>query len=176
MTRMPDLPPPPPSGPPPSGPPSGPPPSGPPRAGGRSKVPLIVGGGMVIALAVVVVLVLTLTGSKDAADASSVQDVADVALAAAEDLDVDAGIDLFCDAPSADDRAELDDLIDEARERADTDDPEVDYDVSDVEGDTSGSFAVRVTSDEEGLDDAELEFTVTVESRGGRSCIADVSS
>ncbi|MFB9314577.1 glycoside hydrolase family 18 protein [Nocardioides plantarum] len=184
---MSDLPPPPPSGPPPSGPPpSGPPPAGPPPAGppaagpsaaggptsGRSKAPWIVGLALVAVLAVVVVLVVTLTGSKAAEDARSVQDVADIAVDAAQDLDVDAGVDLLCEAPGASDRDQLESLIDEARDRAGTDDPDVDYEISDVEGDKSGSFRVHVTSDEQGLEDQELDFVVRVDVRGERSCIA----
>ena len=181
MGAMSDLPPPPPSGPPPSGPPpSGPPPSGPPpssgppadqRPGARSRTPWIVGLALVAVLAVVVVLVVTLTGSKAAEDARSVQDVADVALDAAEDLDVDAGVDLLCEAPDASDREQLESLIDEARDRAGTDDPDVDYEISDVKGDETGSFRVHVTSDEDGLDDQELDFVVRVNVRGDRSCI-----
>lgn len=164
-----DLPPPP-AGP----PPSGPPPSGPPAAG-RNRLPYVVGGGLVLLLVVVVVLVVTLTGSKAAEDARSVQDVADIAVDAAEDLDVDAGIDLLCEAPTAAERDELEDLLDQARDRAGTQDPEVDYEISDVEGDETGSFRVQVSSDEDGLDDEQLDLVVLVESRDGRSCIAGLS-
>lgn len=165
-----DVPPPPPSGPPPSSPPPSGPSAGPP-AGARSRLPWLVGGGVVLLLLVVVVLVVTLTGSKAAKDARSVQDVADIAVDAAQDLDVDAGIDLLCSAPSDDERRELQDLIDEGRQRAGTDDPDVDYQVSDVEGDATGSFQVRVSSDEAGLEDQEFSVRVNVSKRGERSCI-----
>jgi hypothetical protein len=120
----------------------------------------------------VVVLVLVTTGG----DAETVEEVADDAVAAAEDLDVGAGIDLLCDAPSDGDRDDLEDLIDEARDRAGTHDPEVRYEISDVEGDASGSFVVTVTSDEDGLDDERLEMRVIVEERGDRACISDVEA
>ena len=123
---------------------------------------------MLVLLLVVGGVVLALSGG----DAESVQDVADQAVDAAEDLDVDAAIDLLCEAPTGAQREELDELIDGGREAAGTDDPEVSYEVSDVTGDTTGSFRVVVTSEEEGLTDRELDAIVVVEARGGRSCIA----
>lgn len=131
---------------------------------------------MIIAVAVIVVVgavtaaAITLSGG----DPTSVEDVADEAVDAAEDLDVDAGIDLLCDAPTSEQRSDLGDLIDEARDRAGTDDPDVDYEISDVEGDTAGSFLVTVTSEEDGLDDERIEMRVLVEADGDRSCIAGV--
>ena len=62
---------------------------------------LVVSGG-------VTALVLTSGG-----DPTSVQEVADAAIDAAEDLDVDEGVDLLCDAPSEDERDQLEDLIEE---------------------------------------------------------------
>jgi len=112
--------------------------------------------------------VLALSGG----DAESVQDVADQAVEAAEDLDVDAGIDLLCEAPTEEQRDELQDLIDGGRDEAGTDDPDVSYEISDVEGGASGTFRVRVTSDEDGLTDRDLEAVIVVEARDGRSCIA----
>lgn len=104
---------------------------------------------------------------------TSVQDVADEAVDAAEALDVDAGIDLLCEAPKSWERRELERLIETAQEQAGTDDPDVTYEVSDVQGDAEGSFEVRVTSDEEQLEDDELAAEVFVEQRGERSCIAE---
>lgn len=114
--------------------------------------------------------VLALSGG----DAESVQEVADQAVEAAEDLDVDAGIDLLCEKPTAEQQDELEELIEGAREESGTDDPDVSYEVSDVPDGASGTFDLRVTSDEEGLDDAELEVVVVVEAQDGRSCIAGV--
>lgn len=130
---------------------------------------------MVLVLLVVVVLVVTLTGSKAAEDAESVQDVADLAVAAAEELDVDKGVDLLCEAPSSSRIDELEDLIEAGQEAAGTDDPDVDYVVSGLEGDAEGSFIVKVSSDEEGLEDSEESLRFEVSTDGSRSCIADIS-
>lgn len=166
-------PPPPPAGPPPS--PSYPPPGQPeptPSASGRA------GAGIFLIIAVAVLMVvgaavaaaITLSGG----DPTSVDAVAGEAVDAAEDLDVGAGIDLLCDPPTSEERSDLSDLIGEARDRAGTGDPDVDYEISEVEGDGSGSFVVTVTSEEDGLDDERIEMRVLVEEDGDRSCIAGV--
>lgn len=159
-------PPPPPSTPPPPTPP--PPPVGPSRS---RRLPWIVGGTVVLVLVVVIVLALVLGGSKAAADARSVQDVADAAVDAAEDLDVEQGIDLLCEAPSSSERDDLEELIADGRAAAGTDDPDVDYDVVDVTGDDEGTFTVKISSDEEGLEGRGAVFTVVVKTDGDRSCI-----
>ena len=105
-------------------------------------------------------------------DPTTVQEVADEAVAAAEDLDVEAGVDLLCEVPGDGERRELERLIEAAQEESGTEDPDVDYEVSDIEGDAEGSFDVRVTSDEEEFEDDELAARVFVERRGERSCIA----
>jgi len=136
--------------------------------------------GWIIAGAIVIVLALaggvTAIVLASGGDPTSVQEVADKAVDAAEDLDVDAGIDLLCDAPSKEDREGLESLIDEAQDDADTDDPDVDYEVSHVKGDAEGSFEVRITSSEKDLAGKELAFRVVVEKDGDRSCIADAES
>lgn len=128
-----------------------------------------------------VALVLLLAGGVTAlvvagGDPTSVADVAEAAVEAAEDLDVDQGIDLLCEAPSDKERAELEELIDTVRDETGEDDPDATYEVSDVEGEAEGSFEVRVTSDEEEYDDAELAAVVRVEERDGRSCISGFES
>lgn len=128
-----------------------------------------------------VALVLLLAGGVTAlvvagGDPTSVADVAEAAVEAAEDLDVDQGIDLLCEAPSDKERAELEELIDTVRDETGEDDPDATYQVSDVEGEAEGSFEVRVTSDEEEYDDAELAAVVRVEERDGRSCISGFES
>ncbi len=125
-----------------------------------------------------VALVLLLAGSVTAlvvagGDPASVADVADAAVDAAEDLDVDDGIDLLCEAPSSKDREDLEELIDTAREETGEDSPDATYEISDVQGDAEGSFEVRVTSDEDELSDSELAAVVHVEERDGRSCISE---
>lgn len=124
-----------------------------------------------------VALVLLLAGSVTAlvvagGDPTSVEEVADAAVDAAEDLDVDDGIDLLCEAPSSDDRDDLEELIETVRDETGEDDPDATYEVSDVEGDSEGSFTVRVTSDEEAFADSELAAIVHVAARDGRSCIS----
>lgn len=115
--------------------------------------------------------VLALTGGSDA---TSVREVADQAVVAAEELDVDAGIDLLCTAPTDEQRRELDDLIAEGREETGSDEPDIDYDVSEVEGDATGSFRLVATSDDPALEGKELDTVVLVEERDGRSCIAGI--
>jgi hypothetical protein len=127
----------------------------------------------------VIALALALAGGVtsivlDDGDPRSVEEVADAAVAAAEDLDVDEGADLMCDDPTKEQRDQLLTLINAAQREAGTDEPEVDYDVTDVDGETEGSFDVRITSDEKELADSELAYTVLVEEHDGRSCIAGV--
>ncbi|QSR26395.1 hypothetical protein CFH99_12240 [Nocardioides aromaticivorans] len=125
-----------------------------------------------------VALVLLLAGSVTAlvvasgGDPTSVEEVADAAVDAAQDLDVDDGVDLLCEAPSGKDRADLEKLIETVRDETGEDDPDATYEISDVEGDTEGSFTVRVTSDEEPYTDAEIAAVVHVQERDGRSCIS----
>ncbi len=105
----------------------------------------------------------------------SVRETAEQAVDAAEALDVDAGARLLCSAPSDDERADLEDAIDEARETSGTDDPEVDYEISDVEEtDDGGSAVVRATADEEELGDAFLEVRFDVTSDDGDFCIDEI--
>lgn len=125
-----------------------------------------------------VALVLLVAGGVTAlvvagGDPTSVAEVAEAAVDAAEDLDVDDGIDLLCEAPSSKDRADLEELIETVRDETGEDDPDASYEVSDVQGDTEGSFEVRVTSDEEEFADSELAAVVHVEERDGRSCISE---
>lgn len=131
-------------------------------AGAAAAVLLLAGG----------VTALVVSGG----DPESVQDVADAAVDAAQDLDVEDGVDLLCEAPSKKDRADLEALIEHAQDEADTDDPEVDYAISNVQGDKEGSFDVTITSDEDAFEGEEIAGTVRVESRDGRSCIAGFES
>ncbi|MBS4753792.1 hypothetical protein KG112_13340 [Nocardioides sp. zg-ZUI104] len=129
----------------------------------------------------VVLLVLLLAGGVTAlvvasGDPQTVEEVADAAVEAAEDLDIDAGADLLCEVPSSKDRQDLADLIDEARAEAGTDDPDVTYDVANIRGGAEGSFEVRITSDEKELANRTLSARVIVKSRDGRSCIDDVEA
>ncbi|MFS3129153.1 hypothetical protein ACLM5J_12205 [Nocardioides sp. Bht2] len=145
-----------------------------PRRNGRLAA-LVVGGAVVV-LVGVGAAVWALTGG----DAGSVSEVADDAVAAAEELDVDAAIDLMCDAPTAEERAVLVDGIAQARADAGTQDPQVDYRISDVEGEAAGSFVVHISTDEPGLQDEEtygaVSVKVIVKDDDGRSCISSFDS
>ncbi|MDN5744790.1 MAG: hypothetical protein L0H31_06665 [Nocardioidaceae bacterium] len=140
----------------------------------KTQLGWIVAGAIVIVLALAGgVTALVLSGG---GDPTSVQQVADKAVDAAEDLDVDAGIDLLCEAPSSDDRSGLNEMIKGAQDESGTDDPDVDYEISHVEGDAEGSFDVHVTSTEDEFEGKELNFRVIVERDGDRSCIADAAA
>lgn len=131
---------------------------------------MVLAAALLALVVAVVVVAVVLSGGAP----GTVAEVADEAVDAAESLDVDAGIDLLCEAPSAEDRATLEEVIAEAQDRAGTDDPEVDYEISDVEGDAEGSFRVTVSSDETGLEDEGFSAIVVVERDGDRSCVAAI--
>lgn len=134
-----------------------------------NKIGLVVAGAVAAVLLVAGgVTALVVSGG----DPTSVADVADVAVDAAEDLDVDDGIELLCEAPSAQDRKDLEELIGAAQDEAGTEDPDVDYAISNVQGEQEGSFDVTITSDEKAFEDDEIAVTVLVDSQDGRSCIS----
>ena len=137
--------------------------------------------GLLVGLAVLVGVLLLGGGTWAVVAATSddapgsVRETAEQAVDAAEDLDVDAGARLLCTAPSDDDRADLEDAIDEARETAGTDDPAVDYEISDVEeSDEGGSAVVRAVADQEELGDAFLEVRLDVTADDGDYCIDEI--
>jgi len=125
---------------------------------------------VLLVLAVVAVLAFTLGGGSDA---GSVEEVADAAVEAAEELDLDAGVELMCDPPSDDERERVEGWIESAQDAAGTEDPDVEYDVSEIEGDEEGSFVVTITSTDEPLDEVTGHIEVEVASEDGHSCIAD---
>lgn len=137
--------------------------------------------GLVVGLAVLVGVLLLGGGTWAVVAATSddapgsVRETAEQAVDAAEDLDVDAGARLLCSAPSDDEQADLEDAIDEARETAGTDDPEVDYEIRDVEeSDEGGSAVVRAVADQEELGDAFLEVRFVVTADDGDYCIDEI--
>lgn len=138
--------------------------------GRRRWLPWVVGGAVVVVALVVGGVTFALSSGAD--DPTTVQAVADAAVKAADELDVDAGIDLLCSAPGSDDREFLDDAIGAARDATGTDTPEVDYLVSNVSGGSEGSFDVRITSTEDALAGVVGSAHVKVERRGDRSCVA----
>lgn len=140
--------------------------AGPSRPSG--KLAALVVGAAVVLLVGVGAAVWALTGG----DAESVAEVADEAVAAAEKLDVDAGLDLLCKAPSSEDRDTLEEAIDAAREDTGSKNPDVSYRISEVEGDKHGSFLVTIQTDEPGLEGWPRRVVkVEVADRDGRSCI-----
>lgn len=139
-----------------------------PRLDRRKVVFVLV--GIVVLLVAIGGLVWALGGG----DPESVEDVADAAVDAAEDFDVDAGIDLFCDPLTKDQRERIDDFISEGREAAGTDEPDVTYEVSDIKGDEEGSFKVTAYSEDGELSTGYIVAEVEVGRDGDRSCVSDI--
>ncbi|WP_157550942.1 hypothetical protein [Nocardioides jensenii] len=133
------------------------------------KIALVLVGILVVLIGTAVV-VMAVTGG----DADSVQEVADAAAEAGEDLDVDAGIDLLCEPPTDEQRDRLDGVLVAGKDEAGTDDPEVHFEVSDVKGDETGSFTLTIWSDDGALKDGYGVADIEVDRDGDRSCIADV--
>jgi len=106
------------------------------------------------------------------APADTVQKVADQAVNAVQRYDVRAGGKLLCDPLTDEQRSRLEALVKTGKERADNPDPELDIVISEVMGETEGSFKVRVTSPEPGLVGVLGAATVIVASTDGRSCIS----
>lgn len=125
-------------------------------------------------LVVLVALVFTVKALTGGGDPQSVEEVADAAVEAAEDFDVDAGIDLFCEPLTADQRDRIDDFIAAGRDAAGVDDPEVHYSVGKVEGDEEGSFQVTGWSTEGDLDGSYVVAEGEVSRDGDRSCVSDI--
>lgn len=104
--------------------------------------------------------------------AETVREVADQAAEAVQRYDVRAGGELLCDPLTAEQRERLVALVQRGKERADTEDPRLDIVVSDVRGESEGSFTVRVTSPEPGLVGVLGAATVLVANEDGRACIS----
>ena len=136
-----------------------------------NKLGFIVAGAVLLLLVAGGGTVLALTSG---GDPTTVREVADRAVEAAEDLDVEAGIDLLCAPPSAEQRKEVDSLISNAQEKTDDDAPEADYEISEIDGDREGSFRVTITSSESELAESRIDARVMVKRDGDRSCISDV--
>ena len=129
--------------------------------------------------ATVVVAVLLLGGiafavvkATSGEDTTSVQGVADAAVSAAEDLDVDKGVALLCSTPPSDDVDYLNHLISEARDAVGGD-PDVSYEVSDVhDSGGAGRFTVTISTSEAALRGSHAKLVMLVQSRNGQSCIS----
>lgn len=135
----------------------------------RRKVILVLVG-----LVVVLVAVGGLVWALNQGDPESVDDVASAAVDAAEDFDVDAGIELFCEPLTDEQRDRIDEVIADGREAAGTDEPDVTYEVSNVEGDKEGSFKVIAYSKDGELASGYVVAEVEVGRDGDRSCVSDI--
>lgn len=147
----------------------------PPDAGSAPSRPtwlpwaIVAGAAAVILLAGLVAFAVAQSGGTP----TSVEEVSERAVEAAEDLDVGAGIDLLCDPPAEQSRRLLDTLIAGAQEETGSDHPEVAIDIVEVSGEASGEFIARITSPEEAFEGEEQQVTIAVGERDGRSCIEE---
>jgi hypothetical protein len=107
-------------------------------------------------------------------DTSSVQGVADAAVSAAKDLDLDAGVALMCSPPSSADVDYVNHLISEARSAAGGN-PDVSYAISDVrDSGGAGRFTVTITTSEAALSGSHGKLVLLVQSHNGHSCISGI--
>lgn len=142
-----------------------------PEIGRNAKLGLLVGASALLLLAAVALTVNLTSGS----GANSVQDVADQTVHAAQNLDVDAGFDLLCEAPGADQRASLVKALRKGIVAAGTNDPALEVVVTNLTGDTTGTFDVSLTSRDLGLRGRDGKLSVEVSERDGHSCISNVN-
>ncbi len=139
-----------------------------------SVLPWVVVGVVMVALAGVAVVRLFVDEPAAPTDAATVQDVADLAVEVTEGLDVQAGVDLLCDEPIELYRMAVESTIIRWQALSGTQVPELTADVSDVDRGPAGSFVIKISSDERGLEDVQQTFRVFVEDRDGRSCVVGV--
>ena len=137
-------------------------------------LPWVVVGGVMVALASVAVVRLFVDEPAEPDDASSVRSVADLAQEVTEALDVAGGTDLLCEPPIDLYRMAVESTIASWQTLAGTPSPAITAEVSDVDAGAAGSFVIRISSDEDGLEDERRAFRVFVESRDGRSCVTGV--
>ncbi|MDO9455165.1 hypothetical protein [Nocardioides sp.] len=139
-----------------------------------SVVSWVVVGVVMVALAGVAVVRLFVDQTDAPTDATTVQDVADMAVTVTEDLDVVGGVDLLCAAPLDLYRMAVESTITTWQVMSGNDVPDVQAEASDVDEGAAGSFVIRISSDEDGLEQEKQNFRVFVESRAGRSCVVGV--
>lgn len=135
----------------------------------RRKIGIVLAVVLAVLVAVVVGVAIASGG-----ESGSVDEVADAAKEAAEDLDVDEAVDLLCEPPTDDQLTRVEEGIEEGKELAGTDDPDLDVAIANEEGDEEGSFELHVTSEDGELAGEEGRLELTVESHDGRSCISDI--
>ncbi|WP_148612412.1 hypothetical protein [Nocardioides rubriscoriae] len=144
------------------------------RGRALTVLPWVVVGAVMVSLAGVAVVRLFVDEGAAPAEATSVQDVADLALTVTEELDVQGGVDLLCDQPIELYRMAVESTIIRWQTLSGVQAPAVTADVSDVDKGSSGSFVIAISSDEDGLEDEDRTFRVFVENHGGRSCVVGV--
>ncbi|WP_106849755.1 hypothetical protein [Blastococcus sp. Marseille-P5729] len=159
------------------------PPSPPSRR--RPWVPLAaIGGVLAIGLLVWLIVGLSPDRASDpedyglaAAQRESAPEVSQVtadAIAAAEDLDVEAGLDLLCQAPSSTDMGTLNEAIADGRAEAGGEDPEMSFTIVEVEqSEDGGSATVRVDG-EGNIAGAFLVVELTMKQGSDGFCIDEV--
>lgn len=159
----------------------------PPNPPGRTRpwIPLAAIGGVVaIGLLVWLVVGLSSGGSADpeeyglaAAQRESAPEVSQLAadaIAAAEDLDAEAGLDLLCQAPSSEGLETLNEAIADGRAEAGGEDPEMSFTIVEVEqAGESGSATVRVDG-EGNVAGAFLMVDLKMKQGSDGYCIEDV--
>lgn len=146
--------------------------------GSRRRVlrflPWVAAGVVMVALTAVAVERLFVEEPEEPTEAASVQDVADLAATVTEDLDVARGVEMLCRPPIELYRMTVESTITRWQALSGVQVPEVTAEVSDVDTGSSGSFVLRISSDEEGLEDEQRTFRVFVDYTDGRSCVTGV--
>lgn len=139
----------------------------------RGRGPLVAAGVAVAVLAIggTAWAVVATTGG---GDPTSVEEVAEQAVDAARDLDVDAGVRLMCETPSADEREELEDAIAQGQDYTGNDDLALAFEIRDAADGPEGSVRIDVEGDQAELEGATMEIELTVVQEGDRSCIDEV--
>lgn len=135
---------------------------------GRRKVVLVLIGVLVVSLGTAAVVWAVNRGEPE-----SVGGVAAAALDSGENFDVDAGIELFCETPTEEQREDIEAVIADAKRRDKTDSP-ARFTVTNVKGDKAGSFRFTISTFDEGLLYTHHVAQISVEQDGDRSCISDV--
>lgn len=131
-------------------------------------------GVVMVGLASVAVVRLFVADPADPGRADSVRAVADASVEVADTLDVQGGLDLLCEEPIDLYRMAVESTIVRWQTLSGTQTPSVTARASEVAAGTSGSFLLRVSVDEKGLDDERRTFRVFVEKRGSRSCVVGI--
>lgn len=137
-------------------------------------LPWVAVAAVMIALTAVAVDRVLVSETEEPTEADTVQDVADLAAEATEALDVQQGVAMLCRPPIQLYQMTVESTIDRWRSLTGDQAPDVTAEVSDVDSGSAGSFVLRISSDEDGLEDEGRTFRVYVEHDDGRSCVTGV--